>query len=62
MNSQKEVKKLQEDLDENVASLMQSREQNDELEIELRGAVKATDAAKAALHETVSDKYVLYEI
>jgi len=56
MNSEKEVKRLQGELDENLAGLMQSHEQNDQLERELREALASTEATKHAMNDTVAEK------
>ena len=56
MNSEKEVKRLQEEMDENLAGLMQSREQNDHLERELREALATTEATRQAMNDTVAEK------
>ena len=56
MNSEKEVKRLQEELDENIAGLMQSHEQNDQLERELRETTATSEATKHAMNDTVAEK------
>ena len=61
MLSEKEVKRLGEELDENIASLLQSREQNDEVERELRAACDETAAAHRSRDEALTEKYeVIY--
>jgi len=56
MNSEKEVKKLQFELNENIASLMKSRERNDELGNLLLESSKRTELIRASLNDATFEK------
>jgi len=56
MNSEKESKSLQLNLDAHVAELMQARERNDDLEASLRKYGNERDTAEAQLTQLLKDK------
>ena len=56
MNSEKEVKKLQFELNESIACQMKSRERNDELENLLLESAKKSEILRASLNDAMFEK------
>lgn len=54
MNSEKECRRHQEELDEKIAQLMQCREANDALESSLRSTTETLDSTRKSLESELA--------